>query len=122
MFEVSIDGKKVKAEVSFYTATLYEEEFRKDLLQDFFGDVLKSSEQISIDEDSNIVNINFEKINWQAANRVLWASIKTANESAPSYHAWSKNTKGVNMWEVRDELAGEVADCFFRTELAEEEA
>ena len=34
MFEVSINGKKKMAEVSFYTAQLYESEFRKDIIQD----------------------------------------------------------------------------------------
>lgn len=122
MFEVSIDGKKVKAEVTFYTATLYEAEFRKDMLKDFFGDVLKMSEQIQVDEDLNVVNIDFEKINWMAANRVLWAAVKTADESVPYYAEWAKKTKGANLWDVRDALANEVADCFFRPEPAGEEA
>lgn len=122
MFEVSINGKKVEAEVSFYTATLYEAEFRKDLLKDFFGDVLKMGEQVEVDDDMNVVNIDFEKINWMAANRVLWAAIKTADETAPNYYEWSKKTKGVNLWSARDRLAAEVADCFFRADVAEEEA
>jgi len=121
MFEISIDGKKTKVEVTFYTAHLYEAEFRKDMLQDFFGDVLKTEEQIQVDEDQNIVNIDFQKINWLAANRVLWAAIKTADESAPNYFEWSKKTRGTNMWEARDSLAAEVADCFFRADVAEEE-
>lgn len=121
MFEVSIDGKKAKAEVSFHTAVLYEAEFRKDLLKDFFGDALKASEQVELDDDMNVVGIDFEKINWSAATRALWAALKTADESVPNYYEWSKNTKGVNIWVVRDELAGEVADCFFRADVAEEE-
>lgn len=122
MFEVTIDGKTTKAEVSFYTATLYEAEFKKDLLQDFFGDVLKLSEQVQVDDDLNVVNIDFQKINWMAANRVLWAAIKTADESVPYYTEWSKKARGVNMWDMRDVLANEVADCFFRPEPAGEEA
>ena len=121
MFELSIDGKKVKAEVSFYTAYLYEAEFKKDMLRDFFGDVLKVAEQIQVDENQNIVNIDFERINWLAANRVLWAAVKTADDSAPNYYEWAKKTRGVNLWDARDQLAGEVADCFFRAQLAEEE-
>lgn len=121
MFEVSIDGKKVKAEVSFKTAVLYESEFRKDLLKDFFGDALKANEQVEFDDDMNVVNIDFERINWSAATRALWAAIKTADDSAPNYYEWSDETKGVNLWLVRDALAGEVADCFFRADIAEEE-
>ena len=121
MFEVTIDGEKVGCEVSFLTAVLYENEFRKDLLKDFFGDVLKMSEQVQVDEDMNIVNIDFERINWMAANRVLWAAVKTADEYAPSYVEWARTSKGANMWSVRETLAAEVANCFFRPGAAEEE-
>jgi len=119
MFDVKIGDKKVKAEVSFLTPEIYESEFRKDMLQDFFGDVLKMSEQVQVDEEMNIVNIDFARINWMAANRVLWAAVKTADETAPGYRSWAKQAKGVNMWEVRDELASAVADCFFRPDIAE---
>ncbi|MBQ9005962.1 MAG: hypothetical protein IJ092_06280 [Atopobiaceae bacterium] len=125
MFEVSIDGKKMKAEVSTLTAVLYESEFRKDLLTDFFGDILKTTEQVQVKEvdgEQVVVNVDFEKINWMAALRVLWAAVKTADESAPSFHEWSRKTKGLDLWGIRDELAGEVADCFFRAQAAEEEA
>lgn len=121
MFEVSIDGKQVKADVTFYTAYLYEAEFKKDMLRDFFGDVLRMSDQVEFDEEQNIINVSFDKINWLAANRVLWAAIKTADDSAPNYYGWSKKVKGVDMWGVRDTLAAEVADCFFRAQPAEEE-
>ena len=122
MFEVSINGEKVEAEVSFLTAVLYESEFGKDMIQDFFGDILKMGDQVVLDEDLNVVSIDFERINWMAANRVLWAAIKTADDSAPGYRKWAKQTKGVDMWGIRDELAGEVSDCFFRPSLAQEEA
>ena len=121
MFEVSIGGETFEAEVSFYTAALYEMEFRKDLLKDFFGDVLRLSDQVEVDDDMNIVNIDFDKINWMASGRVLWAAIKTADSSTPGDYEWSKTTSGLNLWNIREKLASEVSDCFFRPDAAEED-
>lgn len=116
MFEVEIDGKKVNAEVTFYTAQLYEAEFRADIIKDLFGE--QSLEpQLEMDGDA-IVKIDFTKVNWLATAKVLWAAIKTADESTPSYTSWMKATKGLNMWLVSELLSAEVADCFFRADFA----
>ena len=120
MFEVEIDGKKQKAEVSFYTAQLYESEFRKDIIQDLFGQQsLLTPIQM---EGEEVVSIDFTKVNWLSVAKVLWAALKTADESTPNYTAWMKATKGLNMWLVQEQLASEVADCFFRAAPSREEA
>jgi len=114
MFEVEIDGKKVKAEVTFYTSYLYEAEFRADMIKELFGKQ-DFEPQFEADGDT-IVKIDFTKVNWAVTAKVLWAAIKTADESTPSYAAWMKATKGLNMWLVSEQLSVEVADCFFRAE------
>lgn len=114
MFEVEIGGKKVKADVSFYTAQLYEVEFRSDLIKDLFGTQdLKPNVEM---DGETVLKIDFTSINWLATAKVLWAAIKTADESTPSYTSWMKATKGLNMWLVSELLSAEVADCFFRAE------
>lgn len=120
MFEVEIGGKKVKAEVSFYTAQLYEAEFRADLIKDLFGEQVFSSPVES--DGENVISIDFTRVNWLATAKALWAAIKTADESTPGYTAWMRATKGLNMWLVSDQLATEVADCFFRAEAPGAEA
>ena len=116
MFEIEIDGKKCKAEVTFYTAQLYEAEFRKDLIQDLFGvQALASPLEM---EGEAIATIDFTKVNWLSTAKVLWAALKTADESTPGYTAWMKSTSGLNMWLVQEQLASEVADCFFRSETS----
>ena len=117
MFNVEIDGEKYKAAVTFYTAQLYESEFRSDIIKDFFG-VQALSTPIEVGDDGNIANIDFTKTNWLAATKVLWAALKTADDSIPGYTQWMKNTAGVNMWLVQDQLGVEVADCFFRSDIA----
>lgn len=120
MFQVKIDGKEVDAKVTFYTAQLYESEFCKDLISDFYG-VQDMSPIISVQEDS-VVKVDFTKISWLAATRALWAAIKTADEKTPGYSTWMKSTEGVDTWRVREQLDAAITDCFFRTEAAGEEA
>ena len=120
MFEVEIDGKKVKGEVSFYTAQLYEAEFKTDLIQDFFG-VVDDGAALSM-EDGHVLRIDFTKTNWLATAKVLWAAVKTADEYAPNYTKWMKGAKGANLWLVSDILSAEIADCFFRAEAPEKGA
>lgn len=116
MFKVEIGGKEYDAEVSFYTAQLYEAEFRKDIIQDLFGEQ-DFTAPVQADGDT-VLKIDFTKVNWIATAKVLWAAIKTADEATPSYTAWMKQTSGVNMWLIQEQLAAEVADCFFRAETA----
>lgn len=118
MFELTIGGTKYKAEVSFYTAQLYEMEFQSDLIKDFFG-VQANDGMLTTDEDGDIATIDFTKINWLAATKAMWAAIKTADESAPGYTAWMKKTSGANLMLVREQIALEIADCFFRAEAPE---
>lgn len=119
MFEVSIDGKKVKADVSFYTAWLYENEFGKDLISDFYG-VQDSTPVVDI-EDGGVVKVDFTKVSWLAATRVLWAAVKTANKKTPAYREWMEKTKGVDTWTLRKQIDEAITECFFRPEAAGEE-
>lgn len=119
MFQVEFSEGTYDAEVTFYTALLYEQEFGKDMLQDFFG-VQGMDGPIGVDGDA-IVTIDFTKVNWAASSKVLWAALKTADSSIPGYQAWMKGAKGANMWLIRELLANEIGECFFRTDVAAEE-
>lgn len=120
MFKVEIDGKQVKADVTFYTAWIYEAEFGKDLISDFYG--VQDTSPIFSMEGDDVVKVDFTKVSWLAATRVLWAAIKTATKSTPAYEQWMKGTKGVDTWTLRQQLDEAISDCFFRSEAAAEEA
>jgi hypothetical protein len=114
MFEIEIEGKKKKVEVSFLTSVLYEAEFGTDLVKDFFGkQVLKDGK-----EESEDITIDFTQTNWNVTMKVLWAALKTADAKVPGYQQWCRKTKGVNMWFAAEALSFECADCFFRSEAA----
>jgi len=120
MFKVSIDGKQVKADVTFWTAWLYESEFGRDMIGDFYG-VQDTSPILSMEGDE-LVKVDFTKVSWMAATRVLWAAVKTASKSTPGYEQWMKGAKGVDTWTLRQQLDEAISDCFFRPGAAEEEA
>ena len=128
MFSVDIDGVKRDAKVTFYTAQLYEVEFRSDLIQDLFGiQTAEQSVEMEVegegdDRDVRITKIDFTKVSWTAVMKVLWAALKTADKSAPSYSEWMKTTSGVNLWLVQEQIGEEVSDCFFRSRASEEDA
>ena len=119
MFDFEIGGKKVQAEVTFYTAWLYETEFQGDMLKDLFGE--QDFDDPIVVDGGRVVKVDFTKVNWTAVTRVLWAACKTADDKTPSYRAWMKDAKGANLWELNEVLSAEVADCFFRAEAAGEE-
>lgn len=122
MFAVEIDGKSYDAEITFYTAQLYEAEFRADIIKDLYGTQDAASAPIAFDSEGNaVVRVDFTKVDWMALTRILWAAIKTADDSAPGYAAWMRTAKGVNLWDFRDQVDAEMADCFFRSEPPREE-
>ena len=134
MFDVDLDGKKVSAEVSFYTAQLYESEFSSDLVKDIFGSqrdgegefmfesVPVTKEDGTVERVTKIVGIDFTKVGWFEVVRALWAAVKTADPTTPGFAIWAKSTKGTNLWEAREKLVEEIDDCFFRSPAAGEEA
>ena len=124
MFKVNIDGVETVAEVSFYTAQLYEAEFGSDLIQDLFGKQDDGSGIVEMSgkgDKARVVSIDFTKIGWTGVTKALGAACKTADESVGSYPSWMKEIRGVNMWDVRSQLINEVTDCFFRASAAGED-
>ena len=128
MFEVEVNGRKQKAEVSVRTAILYEAEFGKDIIQDFFGVVDEDDGVIEFEtvedektgeKSDRIARIDFTKIDWLATIRVLWAAIKTADPGAKPFGAWSEEVGGLDMMAVRFAVANAMGDCFFCSEAAE---
>lgn len=131
MFEVEINGRKKKAEISFKTAFIYEAEFGKDIIQDFFGVVSDANNSAlgfeTVKDDSGeehevIARIDFTKIDWLATIRVLWAAIKTADQNTKPFEVWSSKIDGVDMMGVRIAVAEAMNDCFFRPEATQADA
>ena len=130
MFEVTIDGKKVKAEMSFQTAIIYENEFGGDLLQDVMGAHKADEEGIveyrtvegaNGEVDVEVTGCDFTRVNWSCLLKALWASVKTADPSVSGYMMWAGGARGIDMLELNGVISNEIADCFFRSSTATKE-
>lgn len=97
---------------SVYTLMIYEQEFNADLIQDLYKKVVIRNDE---KEDGVIAELDFRNVNWTALSRVLWAGLKTANDSLPSYKDWSKTITDVNFLELNNEIIPLVERAFFRT-------
>jgi len=125
MFQVSINGEPVEGDVTFLTAVIYEQEFSRDIIKDLFGKQDAESGAIEIagkGDKARIVSIDYTKVDWTNVMRAVWAAIRTADDSVPSFKAWMKSVRNANSWELRSMVVDAAYDCFFRAELAEEGA
>lgn len=119
MFDVTIGEKTYKAEVSFYTAVLYEAEFRGDIIADLFGVQGQGRNPFSLNGED--LEVDFTKVSWLSIAKATWAALKSADSSTPSYTAWMKKARGVNFWDLREALLEDASDCFFRTPAPDED-
>lgn len=117
-FEFDVNGEKKTAEVTFYTAQLYEAEFMSDIIADLFGSLNANDAEFSF-EDGALVGIDFTKVSWTSVTKALWAAVKTADANTVPYPIWVRGMDGVNLWDVRDALIDAMSECFFRSETAE---
>ena len=131
MFKVEIGGKTVEADVTFYTAYLYEAEFTSNIIQDVYGRQGEDSPQfvemeVSKDEDGDesvkVRSIDFSAVNWTSLLKATWAAIKTVNPRTRGYADWLKDSSGIDLVEIRGELINAIDDCFFRSRASEEES
>ena len=99
-FDYGAGEKELK--VSAYTLVVYEQEFGgRDLIADFFSGSEKK--------------IGYSTIQWTVALKVLWAALKTADDTVPPFKIWSKTVEDVDLLNVAVELRGECQRRFFRT-------
>ena len=112
MAEVVVNGEKVVAEYSVWTLSLYEQEFGgANMLADLFGVVSLDDEAVK----SKSLALDFTAQDWTMLTRVLWAGVKTADDSTPSFVAWSKSIKEIDMFEVANNVPIDVMQACFRT-------
>lgn len=117
--------------LSIETLMVYEEEFGRDLIQDYFGKVevrrsdlkdILPEEDAPVEDDSSIeeeqddvlFSIDYTTTNWTAITRVLWAALRTADRSIPAYQSWVKTLEAVNLNEINNQLTPECVRQFFR--------
>lgn len=101
---------------SVYTAVLYEQEFGKELIADYFGD-----QKVRQESDDDGFVLRFSESRFNEAMKVLWACEKTVDDKVPPFSRWAKEVSGINIFEVNLKLEEIVADAFFRTKIEDSE-
>lgn len=120
MFEVELNGETFRGEVSFYTALLYEQEFKRKMVQDYMnGQDYRQLPKLDAEgnevKGESVLVLDFESIDWLVVMRVLWAALKTASDDVAPFEAWMRGVTDADLWDVRNLLDPLVADCFFRS-------
>lgn len=110
-------GEK-EAIIGIHTMMIYEQEFRSDIVQDIFGRQVLREEK---DGDDVVFAVDYRNVQWTAALKVLWAALKTADDSVPSFSEWSNGLGPVNLDEIVSAIVPEVRRQFFRPRAVEPE-
>lgn len=101
-----------EAVLSIHTMMLYEQEFGRDIIQDLFG---KAKVRKDEEEEDVLFSVDYRDTNWTSAVRVLWAALKTADDSLPPFSEWERSLGAVNLHVVAHALMQEALRQFFRT-------
>ena len=108
------NGNEVEVELGFETLVIYEEEFGRDLIKDFFG---KTEVPVGDEADGSedTVTIDFTQTNWTAITRVVWAGARTAaGDGFPGYREWIRTVSDMNLRQASDTMMPEAIRKFFR--------
>lgn len=118
------NGVEREYEATTYTLVLYEQEFKGDLIKDVFGKVDLRNAQTLLDDDGNIVVIDYTSDNWMAELKAFWAMLKTSEAICrrenrpclvvPSFIEWTQATRSIDMAELSRIVVTELNRGLFR--------
>jgi hypothetical protein len=124
------DGEK-QVEISFMTCLVYEHEFKADLIADVMGsvkfrsNVLSSADgvvEMPVEQVDDDFVFDYHSISWVTSVKALWACLKTADASVPSFMAWAATLPpSIDMWEIVTFIRREVETRLFRHGAADSE-
>lgn len=116
-------GKEHEVLFSAYTLMVYEQEFKKGLIEDVYGRV-----EVPQRDPNTTVLMDYSIDNWQSYLRALWAGLKAASdlaraehrqsESVPSYSDWLLHVGAVDMSELSRFVLDGCNRGFFRAGAA----
>ena len=102
---------EVEAIFSVETMMVYEQEFGADIVQELFGRAVVRREESA---DDVLLAIDYRNVNWTKCVKVLWAAMKTADQSLPPFSQWVKDAGPIDLGTVADRVLSEATKGFFR--------
>lgn len=118
-FQVYYEGSNHAALAGLDALTIYEQEFRADLIQDVYGivDITEADLEGALKRagaaDDVVITIDYTRTNWTALTRAVWACLKSKDESIPSFAVWRKKTEGLNLRELSEAALPVFEETFF---------
>lgn len=103
--------------LSVYTMMLYEQEFGSDIIKDLFGRAVLRKE----DDEDVVFAVDYRDTNWTAVVKVLWASLKAADDSVASFKQWQKDLGAIDLNATSNAIIAEAWRVFFRAGASDSE-
>lgn len=123
------NGVEREYEATTYTLVVYEQEFKSDLIKDVFGKIDLRNAQSLVDDEGNIVVVDYTSDNWIAELKAFWAMLKTSEAIArrenrpclqvPSFVEWCITTRSIDMGELSRIVITELNRGLFRAGATE---
>lgn len=123
------NGVEREYEATTYTLVVYEQEFKSDLIKDVFGRIDLRNSQTILDEDGNLVVVDYTSDNWIGYLKAFWAMLKTSEAicrrenrpclAVPSFNQWSLETRSIDMAELSHVVIAELNRGLFRAGAAD---
>ena len=122
------DGTEHEYEATTYTLMVYEQEFKSDLIKDVYGVIDLRKGQNVVDENGNIIVLDYTQDNWMSYLKAFWAMLKTSeaiarsegriSEPVPSFVQWCLATKDINLADLSKIVFAECNRGLFHTGAA----
>lgn len=123
------NGVEREYEATTYTLVVYEQEFKSDLIKDVFGRIDLRNSQTVLDDDGNLIVVDYTNDNWIGYLKAFWAMLKTSEAicrrenrpclAVPSFNQWSLETRSIDMAELSSVVVRELNRGLFRTGAAD---
>lgn len=107
MVKLPIGDKEHDAIFSVWTLTIYEQEFKSDMIKDVLGKITPTN------DDVNYLTASWNTFGWNEISKAAWAAIKAADDTLPSYEQWAKEVDGVDLDAINDVVIPQMLEKFF---------
>ena len=126
-YDYDDSGKEREVVFSAYTLMVYEQEFKKGLIEDVYGRIAVPNKNVG---ETLIADYTID--NWQAYVRALWAGLKAASDLAiadrratemvPPYSEWCMKVPSLNLADLSKFVLDGCNRGLFRPRAAADEA
>ena len=97
------DGSGVERELnaSPHALVIYEQQFKRGMIEDVFGRITLSGRDGDVDEDGNVIVADFTIDHWSAYIRALWAMLRAGADLARIEHRDYERIPDFEEWSIR---------------------